>query len=464
MAVSARRDIKTAEEVSSQLRKLADELGRRGEEAEQTARDAGRTIRIIPNKPDPGGRWVDEVRRVLEDEIVVAPHAFGDEEIEPLERDREIAKKALAGLKLEQLKRIAEDAFVDPRGREEQVIDRIVAAYKINLGEIARLVLENEEVRPDRGIYDRLFPTMGRQQAVGDAFSTLEGLVGRYVRTGIARWIVFDEVDPRPTGLRVRATFRSYSADAVIEDDLFEINAVPHTAFVSIQLRNDTDFIRVRSKGVTEARQAVIALSKTLGFDRAPGLPLYTYVPEGRVMTWDPRSALMVELLSTYLDRDGLEILNLTAAQFQSTEPGRDSILRPEVRAVRLDGAHLLSSKPACELLVEGRALTGISLLVRFNPTGQEDRVFSIRVNLQRDYITVFTGLDNRATQAAEDLQRTLVDRVERLFENGISDPARLNRLAEDIYERARHEDPVEKADILAPAQEWVVEESDSDL
>src|SRR5689334_2506027 len=116
-----RDNIRTPEEVSERLEKLAEELAQRGEEAEQTARDAGRTIRDVPNKPTSEPRWFDEVRRALEDEIVIAPHAYGDTEIEPFERDREIAKKALARLKIDQLRRIAEDAFVYAHGREELI-------------------------------------------------------------------------------------------------------------------------------------------------------------------------------------------------------------------------------------------------------------------------------------------------------------------------------------------------------
>src|SRR5579862_7777003 len=126
-----------------------------------------------------------------------------------------------------------------------------------------------------------------------------------------------------------------------------------------------------------------------------------------------------------------------------------------QARLVRFEGAHLLSSKAACELLVEGRALVNVSALVRFAPAAPDDVVLlPLRVSLERDHVVVLTGFGTLRPELAYQLQREVVARLLASLRQPLRDEPGLERLAQRIRARARQDDPVETADILAPEAE----------
>ena len=134
--------IKKSDEVEAKLLELASMLieeGRSsGEAVLERQKQAGKVVRNCRPRVS-SEEFLQEARRALEDEIHIARPAEFEEDIDPNERDRELAKKALAHLRLSQLKDIATTMALDHRGTEEQVVDRLARALGSDPVEIARL-------------------------------------------------------------------------------------------------------------------------------------------------------------------------------------------------------------------------------------------------------------------------------------------------------------------------------------
>jgi hypothetical protein len=446
------------EEIDDRLRRLAEELRQSGREAGEaglhTRASSGKLVRRL-DTPKFADEFLAEAREALEDEVVIARSADFEDDIEPLERDREIAKKALMALKLDQLRNIASYQELDYRGEKEELIERIVIALNADRGRIARLVLENEEPRAERGIADRLFPILGTTFDAETAERRLAQYAQRYIRTGVARWFVFGTPERRDQTIWIDGTFRTYRVDPLQDDDFFELNSVPDALPVKIRLEEGALFVQARAPGATEARAGAEAVMKVLGLRSWPGLPIETTPREGPLFRWDPRSVFTAALLQNDLNRDGIEILNLTSAHFETGESTSGQDLRPSVRSVRFQGAHLLDSKPACELLIEGRGLVGISLLVRFSPNGQERYVLPIQISLEREYVTILTGFGTERHEVAYELQRELVKRVKGAFGVPLRNDETLNKTAAEMERLVRSPTPVERATLFAPEHSW---------
>jgi hypothetical protein len=452
-------EIARIEEVDEKLAALARRLSDAGRETGEAVlrrrAESGKMVRRI-DTPKFADQFLAEAREALEDEVDIARPADFAEDIEPRERDREIVKKALVRLKLEQLRRIAANEELDYRGNAEEIIERIVDALNADHAAIARLILANEEPTPERGVAHRLFPIFGSTIDVGASERMLGYYARRYIRTGIARWFVFGSPERRGDAVVLDGTYRTYRVAPVEEaDDSFDLTSVPDALPVSVRLDEGGAFVQARASGATESRAAAQAVMKVLGLRPWPGLPIETKPREGHLMRWDHRSVFMASFLLNELNSDGISILNLTSAHFATGETGSGADLRPSVKSVRFEGAHLLDSKPAAELLVEGRALVGISLLVRFAPNPSETFVLPIQVSLERDYVTVLTGYGTERPETAQLLQAELVKRVKGALGSPLGNESALNALAGDMIEMLRRPEPRERATFFAPDEPW---------
>lgn len=448
------------ERLEDLARRLAESGRTTGEAVLQRKAAAGKVVRRR-DLPAFTTEFLAAARQALEDEVDIARPAVFDEDIEPSEAEREILKKALARLKLEQLRQIVESRGADPRGNEEEVIERLIAVLSADRQAIARLILEHEEPTPERGLANRLFPVFGTRIDADVALRRLEQYARRYIRTGIARWFVFGSPERRGDAAVLDGAFRTYRVEPFEEDNFFEIFSSPEALPVTIRLEDRSIYIDTRAKGVTESRAAAQAVMKLLGLSPSPGLPIETHPREGQLLRWDTRSVFMVSFLLNELNSEGIETLNLTSAHFETGEASRGTDLRPVVRSVRFEGAHLLDSKPASELLIEGRALVSIALLVRFTPMAGESFVLPIQLSLDKDHVTVLTGFGAERHEVANQLQRELLRRMKGALGRELSDDRaeELERLAGEMVSLVRSEEPVERARFFAPEESWVNEE-----
>jgi hypothetical protein len=451
------------EDLEAQVRRLAETMAEAGKEASAEIRarssKTGKVFRTVPVDRDIEA-FIEAAVRALEDEIAVAeetvaPAETGEDFIQQSEKDVEIAKRALAQLKLPQLRRLADDVGLAARGNQEEIVDRIARNYQDDPTEIARLVLRYEEARPERGLIDRIFAVTQQMDDPSGAAERFESLRGRYIRVGIARWFVFGRARVDENGFWLEGLYRSYSADAKREGEAFELVSVPTDATATARLRPDQRFLEVRARGDAESNAIVKAIEWGTKLRHAERFTLDVAASSGSMMGWDPRSVFLLHFLDRRLPDNALRIVNLTSARFETAAAERGFSRRPSVQSVALHGQHLLSSKQACELLADGRALVEVSLDVLYRPSAETELVLPIRVAIAADHVSLLTGFGTSSPEVAAGLHREVMRRLRAELSQGVVTDERLQTLANRIVARARSNEPVPTADIFPPPEGW---------
>jgi hypothetical protein len=452
----------TRENLDDQLNELLDVMQRAGHEANRIAKEERVERVTVPSRVSVGDRENSfrALRELIEDRVPIASPVAEGEEIDPWEEHREIAKRALAGLKVPQLRTIAESIGVPKSGPRDGLLERIVRRLQADEAEIARLVVMYQEDLPSELRHTtRLYPL---QQPIPSAgvFERLSGFTRRYIKVGIAQWFIFRKVERAAGGIVVEGVYRAYRVGATSASDdepTYELESVRRDLPAAALIRYGTSFMEMRSGGVTESR----ALARAV--ELAAGLPRTETLPSGSGPVWDDRqwdagTLLLLDLLNSTLRSGAVHVANLTMAGFEMSRtmgpPDEESTDRPQVRSVRFHGQHILDSRPACELIVQHERLAHIALQVWFRPNGAERILLPVRVDLESDHATVITGFGMLPRQVSAQLQRLLVRDVEKKLLNGPSDPESLRRLMRQIEERAKQTEEPARATMFADEPE----------
>ncbi len=437
----------------SEILERAAEVGREAETAAlgTRAHEPGEISR--PPSQISDGQLLVDLREGLEDEVLIARAAQGEAVIDEREEHREIAKRALIHIKLPQLRVIAEDIGLPRGGKLEDVADRIVRAYDADEEEIARLIVAYEtEPPPERRFTTRLFRISDSLDARIDATADRIRLFAhRYVKTGIARWFVIENVDERVGAIRMSGTYRFYNADAEQRDDEYRLRAERASAPAQLTLLAGQTVVDVETKGVAEGRAMMDAFAHASGIRRPSVFSLNLPALQGEIAHWDSASVFMTDVLTSQFRTPDVEIANLAMVGFEMGEQ-ETSASRPMVRSVRFQGQHLLDSQTACELLTRGQRMTEWTAMVRFRPDAENAYLLPVTVRLERDHLAVMTGFGAHPPNVARQLQMEVVRRLGSRLEHGVSDRGELYRVAEQIRERAEERGPVERATIFGPA------------
>ncbi|MEX1009024.1 MAG: hypothetical protein WD271_14425 [Acidimicrobiia bacterium] len=391
-----------------------------------------------------------QLRDVLEDEIVPATE-LEDAKILPVELDHEVIKKALIGLKLETLKRVAERSALEGTGNAESLATRIAESYAWNREEIARLILASEdEPAVERAHVDRLY-ALYDSPPLDYVYERLRYVLGRYIRIGVARWFVFEELESVTGQLTLRGTLRAYNATVTEVEANPTVVGTPARDHRIELLVDNSPLLHVRHGSANESSAAVRALEIATRI-QVLGKPTLGAGASAALATLAPASLFMLDLLTTRFGTAGLHNKNMTVARFQvdDDDRGEEPESRPRLRAVRFEGAHLLDSAAACKLLAdEGRALVDMSITVRsaLRADGETGR-FPVRVAIERDHVLAMTGFGT-LPGLSFGVHAAVVDAVTEELGDGLADVNALAELATKIEERARSTVPIEEADML---------------
>ena len=151
-----------------------------------------------------------------------------------------------------------------------------------------------------------------------------------------------------------------------------------------------------------------------------------------------------------------LKDLNLTVARFNmrgSDDPDSGQSAeqkRPELRAVRFEGNHLLDSVEACRLLtVENRPLVEIAFQAFLDVDDDSLAQFPVRVSTEADHVTVQTGLGDARPELSLGVHRLVVEAASSGLSTGLSDRERLERIVTKMKSRAESKDIPLVADIF---------------
>lgn len=446
-----------AEEFAADVSALLDFARRRGREGREVRTDTRKQRLIttgLPDKPNIQDALEAELRDALEVSVVPAVEA-GDTDLFELEKQREIQKKALMVLSRRSLARLAESMALDKRGTAEELAERLARALKHDEQKIAQLIVENaEEPEPERRFSARLFP-VERQLDIARVTERIGWALGRYIRIGVARWVVFEEVLHEAGELSLRAQLFSYSAQVDMQDDDPSLAATPSTSMIKLKLFEGHSVVHVDEAGINESRGALKALESVTDIRRLGRLPATPSGLEGALGTFDPVTVLMLDLLYNRASQAQARSIDLTAAKFRMDKEeahivAADNPEKPTLRSVRFEGRHLLDSPAACRLIAkEARALVDISMTVGVEAAGgSEEMRFPVRFILSSDHAAVMTGY-GLIPRFAGLLNERLIEGVEATIEQGITSRERLEDLAERILAFSSSDEAADRPEML---------------
>ena len=446
-----------AEEFAADIASLLEFAQERGAEARQVQTDTPHQrvfTTSLPTKPDISDALADELRDVLETQIV--PAVESGNELFEIERQREIQKKALLAVKRSRLSALARSMDLNKRGTSEELAERIVRALGYDEHQIAQLIVENvDEPEPERRFADRVFP-VAKPLAIEPIAERLSWAMGRYVRIGVARWVVFEEMEQDEGTLSVTAALFSYKAGVETASDDVNLTATPSTSMVQLKLLSGHSAVHIQHAGINESRGILKALEAVSDIRRLGHLPFSTSGLNGALATFDRSTVLMLDLIYNRVPFAGTRSPDLTAAKFRMEREtaeleGLDPE-RPTLRSVRFEGRHLLDSIAACRLIArDARALVDISMTVGV-PVGNdgEENRFPIRFVLEQDHVAVMTGF-GLIPQFARTLHGKLLEGAESSIEDGLANVERLEDLAERISAFSSSGVPTDRAKMLRP-------------
>lgn len=426
----------------------------------QFAMEAGRSMsrtsaseEVSSSSPEIQQQLEDQLRVALEDEIVPA-HEIHLGGIDQGEVEREIVKKALVGLKMATLKKIARDRGAPVGGTLEALATRIAGIYEWDQREVARLILANEdEPSIERGHVSRLFPLESRYD-VDEVHERLETVVGRYIRIGVARWFLFQEMlGVKDRGVEVHGTFKTYQATVDGIQEVAALSALPQDSTVGILL-NDSAVLQVNDSSVAPAKAAVLAFGIISGTAAKGYLPLAEADAKPISNTLHASSEFLLDIVHNRLSKTELTDINLTVARFRLRENDQSlsvSERRPELKAVRFEGEHLLDSVSACRLLaIEGRALVELAFQATVRDENDSARGrFPVRITAEKDHVAVQTGLGAGEHELSRQVHRSVIKSVSEALEFGADNTQRLESLFDRMKSRAESQEDPEVADIL---------------
>lgn len=449
-----------AEDLEEQVRQLIGMARREGEAIRKSNQArTGKVYRRI-DTPNIDDLLIEDLMLELEDEIISAVATSPTGGILPRDLNHELMKKALVGLKAPALRRLAQSVHLPTTGRMESVATRIAEHYAWDSEQIARAILEAEgRLQPTttHGHHDRLVP-LETEPDLNYVIDRLNFVIGRYIRTGVARWFVFDRLDGDREHLQLSGSVQTYRAFVDETGDTPTVGASPSERHVDISLDAGSAIARVRRGSAFDAKTAMDAL--TIGSNnsvrRAGFVPMRSIRGLGPwTLTIDRVTLFMLDLLNARLREQGLRGFDMKVARFRLSESGaneEEEVQAPSLEAVRFEGRHILDSTEACRLIAsEGRSLVGLSLsaMVARRP-GEEDARFPLHVALDDWSVALTTGFGSTLPELSVSAHQALIEAVTSEIRDGVSDVESLNSLAERITDRATSPSIPERADLWA--------------
>jgi len=436
-------------ELKDQISALLELAVEQGELSAREGRDAGEDWWTIENLPD----LVDDARGQLEDLLVsdvnVAHTASPD--VPESEREREIAKAALLQLKITQLRRIARDADLPLLRDREALADLIVRKYGADRAEIAELVLRYSVPDVERGWVTRLVPLRASAE-LSSARRTLPDLPGKYLRLEVASWLVFHKAEESHDGASFEGEIMYYAVRPQREGERLDIAALQRTHPIAVKLKAGQAWVAIDGRSAMDVRRLRKALRYALGVHLASSLDSNVPSLEGELGSWDRVTLRMLYILEHGLRDAHLDYSSFRQAEFSQTGTTVADPQQPSVRAVRLQGQHVMADPAACRNITSGQTLHSVDVRVRWQRDLRQTESFytTIRIGLAADNAYVMTAFGESPSKS-RDLHRVLVERLRRALERDFTAES-LAGIVRDISKRAVETGPPEVVDILGPA------------
>lgn len=401
-----------------------------------------------------------QLRGFLHDEIVLPTRLDEDGAILKDDREREVAKAALAKLKLTELQDALAAKGLSRSGKKAELVERLGLYLEGDLSSVAHLV-GNVERHPAAGRrhVGRIYP-FDRLPELDKMAETLRAFTGGYVRTGLLRWFVIADVELELHPLRrlregvvlsLKGSMRTYAVETT-EDT---VRSDPQSFPVTLNVVGDDATARVRSKDEDEARSAVEAFAYFV--DELPRGPLALAAQQSP--SWGATAGLtfqslwLIGLLQTLLTREDMALRDVTSATFErSRKAGAIGPGDTHVSSARLRGQHVLDSQSACRHLQGGERLAGVTALISFD-LGPDQRIeLPVRIAVADTHVAVMTGYGKAGHDTALDLHERLEGFVADQMRDPQFDADRLEQTVQTMLARAVDLDPPVAADLFVRA------------
>jgi len=409
------------------------------------AQKAGNQLRpaepVKNPSPDVSDEFIRRIRSSIEDEIVPlesAPNGEIDEE----EVNREITKKALIGLKSKVLRQIATEANIKLPSRPpiEELASAVARAYEWNEHEIVKLILRHEEEGSiSRGHVTRIFPLI-QSANIGKVRKLLSSVGGRYIRTGVAKWFVFESVESHQQKIKVFGNYKTYQASVSDVDKDFKLAASAKDLPAIIEM-DDKPILTVSKASMATARSAVRAFQTVTGEFALWGMPVMSE-PLDIDAPFHPSSRLILDVLHFRLNTKFVVDINLKSARFdvpngENTSDENRSVedRRSQLKSVEFSGDYLLGSEEACRFLaVDDRPMVEVVFDVILDIEGSAQMLtYPVRLTFEKDHVCVQTGLGIDHTENSLILHELVVQAAADSLFYGPLDFDGLSQLADDM-------------------------------
>ncbi len=360
--------------------------------------------------PDLSGRASAMLRTWLEDEVIALVEPEGPRGIDEHELHHEILKKALVTLKREVLQDIARSKKLIPETKLDDLARQVARAYQWNESAIAQLLLDyTEEPRETRGGFSTRLFSLRKPADVSRMAERLSYVDGRYYRTDIAKWFVFEQYRTVDSVLRVGGALQSYKAKVDPATD-GKLATERDSAACELEVRAGATTVLVhqaRSYSVARSMLAAFRVATEADvIDSAPNTGADSPVVPRQL---HPSTLFLLDVLTHRMDGPLFRSRNAILARFRlgsraASQGAATSSRKPTLRAVRFEGENLLDSPAACGLMwTEGRPLVDVTVSVLATEADQAIRArVPIRIALEGGAVLVETGLSDDPDVASE--------------------------------------------------------------
>jgi hypothetical protein len=436
-------------ELRDQISSLLHTAVEQGELSAKEGREAGEEWWQLDDRPDPIETAREALEELLATDVNVAHKA--DPDVPASERQREIAKAALVQLQVSQLRKMAEDEELAPLGDKETLAELIVRKYKADSEAIAELVLKYTVPDVERGWATRLMP-LEEPADLPAARTTLQTLLGTYMRLDVATWLVFNSADETSNGVAFDGDIRYYSVRSQREGDRPEIASFQRGHPIRVRLRQGQRWAVIDGKSATDVKRLRKALRHALGLHAK--VPLDPKVPAltGDLATFDAKTIRMLHIIERGIRDEHIDYQSFRQAEFSRLDAKPSGPAQVSVRAVRLQGQHVMADPAACRYMIGGQTLSSVEFRVRYKRDLNSNDAFftNVRIGLAEDHAFVLTAYADDATLSRE-LHRELVDRLRLALDAEIK-PEHLKDIAKVIANRSHEAEPPDEVDIWGPS------------
>lgn len=395
--------------------------------------------------------WADAaLRELLEEETYALIEPEGPRGIAEHELHQEIQKRALVGLKRRTLNSVAIRRGLIPAEKLDDLARQVAASYGWDEQEIARVVLDHAEdpLITEGGPVSRVF-VLEEPLDLKTTVDRLSYVDGRYYRTDIAKWFVFESFKVADSVLRTEGRLQTYTASV---DPLDDEKLISSEAKFDAQLeaRAGSDVAIVH-----HAANATVARSAIAAFKVATLVEAKRYVPNigidatVRPRALHPTTEWLLDLVSRRLNGPLFRNRNAVLARFKLNQASTKEVpegtsRRASLSAVRFEGTNLMVSTTACSLMwTEGRPMVDLTLMITPVLSEVDATIrghLPVRVWVERDHVAVSTGLASDLSLMNE-VHAAVLDQVRIAIRSVVSDESRA-KIVNQIKSQVENPDP----------------------